>query len=92
MTQASPQRPRVPALDLLRGAAVAGMILVNTPGSWAHIYPQLEHAAWNGLHLADMVFPTFLFGVGTALGLSFPRPFAHHSERWRLWWAPVPGK
>jgi predicted acyltransferase len=64
---------RLIELDVLRGVAVAGMILVVSPGDWAMTYPQLRHAEWNGWTLADMVFPTFLFSVGVSLGLSFPR-------------------
>jgi predicted acyltransferase len=72
-------------LDLLRGLAVAGMILVNSPGDWTHTYPQLLHAAWHGWTLTDMVFPTFLFSVGAALGLSFPKRLATQGDRIRLW-------
>ncbi len=35
----------------------AGMLLVNNPGSWSHVYPPLEHAAGNGWTPADLVFP-----------------------------------
>jgi predicted acyltransferase len=61
------------ALDVLRGAAVAGMIVVTSPGDWSRTYAPLRHADWNGWTLADMIFPTFLFAVGMALALSFPR-------------------
>lgn len=64
---------RIIALDVLRGLAVAGMILVTSPGSWVHSYPPLRHADWNGWTPADLVFPTFLFCVGMAIGLSGPR-------------------
>lgn len=64
---------RLPALDLLRGLAVAGMIVVVSPGSWSEVYPPLAHAAWHGWTPADLVFPTFLFCVGMAVGLSVPR-------------------
>lgn len=76
---------RLVALDVLRGLAVAGMILVVSPGDWGHAYGQLQHAAWNGATFADMVFPTFLFSVGAALGLSFPRNLRTHEERQRYW-------
>lgn len=76
---------RVAALDLLRGAAVAGMILVTSPGDWAATYSQLRHADWNGWTAADLVFPVFLFSVGIALGLSFPRPFENAKERGQYW-------
>jgi predicted acyltransferase len=46
------------------------MILVNDPGSWNDIYPQLRHAEWHGWTPTDLVFPFFLFIVGTALAYS----------------------
>lgn len=49
------------------------MILVNNPGSWAHIYPPLKHAPWHGLTPTDLVFPFFLFAVGTAMSFVMPR-------------------
>ncbi|HSR40803.1 MAG TPA: DUF5009 domain-containing protein, partial [Longimicrobiales bacterium] len=65
--------PRVESLDVFRGAAIAGMLLVNNPGSWAHIYDPLEHAAWNGWTFTDLIFPFFLFIVGVAMMYSFPK-------------------
>jgi predicted acyltransferase len=59
------------SLDAFRGFTIAGMILVNTPGSWDHVYPQLRHAAWHGWTLTDLVFPFFLFIVGVAMTFSF---------------------
>jgi predicted acyltransferase len=55
------------SLDVFRGATVALMILVNNPGSWAHIFPPLEHANWHGCTPTDLVFPFFLFAVGNAM-------------------------
>ncbi|MDP2714603.1 acyltransferase family protein [Rheinheimera sp.] len=55
------------ALDALRGLAIALMILVNTPGSWQHVYSPLLHAPWDGFTFADIVFPAFLFVVGAAM-------------------------
>jgi Uncharacterized conserved protein len=49
------------------------MILVNNPGTWAHIYNPLEHAPWHGLTPTDLVFPFFLFAVGNALSFVMPR-------------------
>ena len=62
---------RLIELDVLRGFAVAIMILVVSPGSWEFTYPLLRHADWHGWTFADLVFPDFLFGVGMALGLGF---------------------
>lgn len=68
-----PKTERYVALDVLRGMTVAGMILVNNPGSWSHIFPPLRHAAWNGCTPTDLVFPFFLFVVGAAMAFSFAR-------------------
>lgn len=57
---------RLLALDILRGITIAGMILVNNPGSWGNIYPPLAHAAWNGLTPTDLVFPFFMFIMGAS--------------------------
>ncbi len=62
---------RLDSLDVFRGITIAGMIIVNTPGSWQHIYPVLRHSKWNGCTPADMVFPFFLFIVGTSMSFSF---------------------
>ncbi|MEP6764627.1 MAG: DUF5009 domain-containing protein [Gemmatimonadaceae bacterium] len=67
MTQRS---ERLVALDVFRGMTVAGMLLVNNPGSWSSIYPPLEHAPWNGCTPTDLIFPFFLFIVGITTELS----------------------
>lgn len=67
----SPARLR--SLDVLRGATIAAMILVNNPGSWSHIYPPLRHAKWHGCTPTDLVFPFFLFMVGVSIPLSLGR-------------------
>lgn len=46
---------RLLALDVMRGITIAGMILVNNPGSWGHAYAPLKHAQWNGLTPTDLV-------------------------------------
>lgn len=79
-----PAAQRLAGLDLLRGIAVAGMIVVNTPGSWSHVWWPLDHAEWFGWTPTDLVFPTFLFAMGVALGLSFPRGL-DAADRRRLW-------
>jgi len=55
---------------VFRGLTIAGMLLVNDPGSWEHIYPPLEHATWNGWTPTDLIFPFFLFIVGITTHLS----------------------
>ncbi len=61
------------SLDVFRGATVALMILVNNPGSWAHIYSPFEHATWHGCTPTDLVFPFFLFTVGNAMAFVMPK-------------------
>lgn len=63
--QTTAKRPqRLLALDILRGITIAGMILVNNPGSWGHIYAPLAHAEWHGLTPTDLVFPFFMYIMG----------------------------
>lgn len=64
---------RLLGLDALRGFTVAGMILVNVPGSWSHVCAPLLHAQWNGLTLADLVFPFFIFIMGVSIVLAFSK-------------------
>lgn len=61
---------RLMALDVFRGMTVAGMLLVNNPGTWSAIYPPLEHAPWHGWTPTDLIFPFFLFIVGITTELS----------------------
>lgn len=64
------QSSRLLALDILRGITIAGMMLVNNPGSWGHIYTPLQHAEWNGLTPTDLVFPFFMFIMGISTFIS----------------------
>ncbi len=58
------------SVDVLRGLTIIAMLVVNNPGSWAHIYAPLRHADWHGLTPTDLVFPFFLFLVGVSITLS----------------------
>lgn len=61
---------RLLSLDILRGITIAGMILVNNPGSWSHVYAPLRHAEWIGLTPTDLVFPFFMFIMGISTYIS----------------------
>jgi predicted acyltransferase len=63
-------RERLVSLDVFRGLTVAGMLLVNDPGTWSAIYPPLRHADWHGWTPTDLIFPFFLFIVGITTQLS----------------------
>jgi predicted acyltransferase len=64
---------RLASLDVFRGMTIAGMILVNNPGTWSAIYDPLEHAEWHGWTPTDLVFPFFLFIVGVSITLALAR-------------------
>ena len=75
------QKKRLLSLDILRGITVAGMILVNNPGDWSHIYAPLKHAPWDGCTPTDLVFPFFVFCMGVAMYIS------HSKSNFNLNWA-----
>src|SRR5215218_9881053 len=64
---------RLVSLDVFRGLTIAGMVLVNNPGTWSSIYWPLQHAQWHGWTPTDLVFPFFLFIVGVSITLAFGR-------------------
>src|ERR1700741_5064520 len=72
---------RLVSLDVFRGLPSAGMVLVNNPGTWSHIYWPLEHAEWNGWTPTDLIFPFFLFIVGVAIPLAFAKRIERGDSR-----------
>ncbi len=72
---AGPGRERILAIDVVRGLAVVGMLLVNDAGIPTAMPLALRHAPWQGLTLADQVFPLFLFTVGASM------PFSERAQR-----------
>jgi len=71
---ASPSKPisqRLTCIDVYRGLAVAGMIVVDNPGSDDLAYGPIKHCQWNGWTPADLIFPSFIFLVGVSMAFSF---------------------
>jgi predicted acyltransferase len=68
----TPQRDQ--SLDAFRGLTVMLMVIVNIQGNGDDAFFWLKHAEWNGLTLADLVFPWFLFIVGLSAPLALERP------------------
>jgi predicted acyltransferase len=64
---------RLESLDVFRGLTIAAMILVSTPGTWTAVYTPLDHAAWHGWTLTDLVFPFLLFAMGAAVPFALAR-------------------
>ncbi len=62
---------RILSVDIFRGATIILMILVNTPGTWSNVYAPLLHAKWHGYTPTDLVFPFFLFIVGTSIVFAY---------------------
>ena len=77
---------RLLSLDVFRGITVAGMIVVNNPGDWGHIYAPLKHADWNGCTFADLIFPFFLFIVGVSISSSFAQKKSDQQNASQLLW------
>lgn len=65
-------KERLISLDVFRGFTILLMTIVNNPGDWTAIYPPLEHAKWNGCTPTDLVFPFFIFIMGTAISFAMP--------------------
>lgn len=61
---------RIKALDVMRGLTIAGMILVNNPGTWSEVYAPLLHSEFLGLTPTDLVFPLFMFIMGISTYIS----------------------
>src|ERR1700674_4761607 len=77
---------RLVSLDVFRGITIAGMVLVNNPGTWSDIYWPLEHAEWNGWTPTDLIFPFFVFIVGVAIPLAFGRRLESGGSQRDLYW------
>jgi predicted acyltransferase len=80
-------KPRLLSLDVFRGFNILIMIVVNCCGPGSFV--QLQHSAWNGWTLTDLVFPFFLFIVGVSIAFSFSSrledtPGAREDGRLRL--------
>ncbi len=75
---------RLVSLDVFRGLTVAGMVVVNNPGTWRAVYPPLRHAEWHGWTPTDLIFPFFLFIVGAAIPLALGRRLDQGHERGAL--------
>jgi len=67
LNPSSSQRRRIYCLDAFRGLTITGMIFVNYGGAGYSIW---EHRPWNGITLADFVFPFFIFSMGASIAIS----------------------
>jgi predicted acyltransferase len=83
----APKHPwRLLSVDVFRGIAVAGMLLVDYAGDEPSGYPLIRHARWNGLTGADLVFPSFVFLTGISIVLSFSARLERGETRQQIAW------
>ena len=61
-------KERLKSLDTFRGISLVIMIFVNYGGGH---YWFFAHSKWNGLTVADLVFPWFVWIMGTAMAFAF---------------------
>lgn len=73
MADSISEQGRLVSLDVFRGMTIAGMVLVNNPGTWSAIYGPLKHAEWHGITPTDYIFPFFLFIVGVAIPIALTK-------------------
>ncbi|KAI5087643.1 heparan-alpha-glucosaminide N-acetyltransferase isoform X1 [Silurus meridionalis] len=72
---------RLRSLDTFRGFALVVMVFVNYGGGR---YSFFRHQSWNGLTVADLVFPWFVFIMGTSVSLSLSGSLIRGLRRSRL--------
>ncbi|XP_076001429.1 heparan-alpha-glucosaminide N-acetyltransferase isoform X2 [Genypterus blacodes] len=77
---------RLRSLDTFRGLSLVIMVFVNYGGGR---YWFFRHESWNGLTVADLVFPWFVFIMGTSIALSFNSMLRAGSTRYSLLWKVV---
>ncbi len=79
------EKKRILSIDALRGFDMmwimgVGAFLIKAGRAWGGpvgnaVADQMEHVPWEGLHLIDLIFPTFLFLAGASW------PFSLASQR-----------
>ncbi len=68
------------SLDVFRGTTILLMIFVNNGGGG---YVFLNHTPWNGLTIADCVFPWFLFIMGVSIVISMRSAAKRSVSKWK---------
>jgi predicted acyltransferase len=76
--------PWLECIDIFRGLTMAFMLLVNNPGNPENIPGQLAHASWNGITVADLVFPFFIFIMGVVVPVSINNRLAKGTSKTAL--------
>ncbi|XP_053644805.1 heparan-alpha-glucosaminide N-acetyltransferase isoform X1 [Cherax quadricarinatus] len=72
---------RLLSLDTFRGLAIIIMVFVNYGGGQYYFF---QHARWNGLTVADLVFPWFLWIMGVSLIFSIRSQLRRTTKRYMM--------
>lgn len=80
------KRQRLKSLDTFRGLSLMVMTFVNFGGGG---YWFFEHPPWNGISVADLVFPWFVFIMGTSMNYSFRSMIKRGKSRLRILWKVI---
>lgn len=78
-----PRKERLKSLDTFRGLSLVIMVFVNYGGGG---YWFFDHPPWNGLTVADLVFPWFVFIMGTAMNFSIRGMLRRGKSRLRIFY------
>ena len=77
----SKSKERLKSLDAFRGISLVIMIFVNYGGGQ---YWFFQHSKWNGLTVADLVFPWFVWIMGTAMAFSFRSVHKQETQKLKI--------
>ena len=68
------------ALDVFRGIVILNMMFVDAPPDFVSIYKIFVHSPWEGITVADLAFPGFVFAMGASL--AFGGKLQETKRRW----------
>jgi predicted acyltransferase len=86
MLKENKSKPRIMSLDMFRGFAIFGMILVNYLGHFETMPDTFRHPRY-GMTFANAIAPYFLFAVGMGLKLSLEKRIKIDGTRKAYWHA-----
>ncbi|RHY21723.1 hypothetical protein DYB25_001192 [Aphanomyces astaci] len=72
---------RVVCLDVFRGITIFAMIFVNLGGGGLEAF---THVAWNGLEVADVIFPFFAWIMGVTMNIGMASHVRKGPPPWRI--------
>ncbi|XP_076074365.1 heparan-alpha-glucosaminide N-acetyltransferase-like isoform X1 [Mytilus galloprovincialis] len=78
-----PKKERLKSLDTFRGISIVIMIFCNYGGGK---YWFIKHSKWNGLTVADLVFPWFVFIMGTSMAYSYTSLLRSNTPKYKMFW------